>query len=458
MKCTDLATPVFEKTNARWPSLPDGGQRRPRRDYRASCISVLLGMALCSGALAGAQASELGDLLLNVLQHPQLRAAAHQTEAAQAMQEAAAGKYLGSAVLSTGWHRYEEQRIVGIYTPGSSRAPLSSERIAQTGVNYSLPVDLFGVIAANRERARHDLTAAELLGRQQTLLKLHQATGAYLTLQSLLKQREALNLARMRIEATDRRVRKEFELGKAAGVDALYTESEVAHLKADEAVLDGALAQAQADFAEATGQTGFVPTDRLLRIPRWESSADAPLAVQIAEARQQSAQAQADESRRALLPSFTLDANYFRNNAPGGEQRDTWAVGGVISLPLGVAQYRIADAQKFTALAAAEQSTAARRDSERTLAGLRAGYDSAVADAGAMEKEVSYRAEVAQVEQSMQRLGNQTLENLFRHERDLLDARYRLALAKARAAAAWSAAQVVVGLPTDTYIARMDAQ
>ena len=415
--------------------------------------AFLLAITLGTGASAG----ELGDLLFKALQHPQLRAAAQQTEAAQALQDAASGRYFGSAVLSAGWHRYEDKRIVGIYTPGTAMLPLSANSMAQMGVNYSLPVDVFGVIAANQERARNDLRASELLGRQQTLLKLHQAANAYLTLQSLLKQREALDLSRQRVEATYRRVRKEFELGKAAGVDARYAESELARLNADEAVLGGAVAQAQADFAEATGHPQFLPNTPKIHLPNWAASTDTVLPVQIAEARQQSAQAQAEESRRALLPSFTLDANYFRSNVLGGEHRDTWVMGGVLSLPLGVAQYRLASAQKFVAAAAVEQSEAAQRDSERQLTSLRAAYESGLADAAAMEKEVGYREEVAHVQQNMQQLGNQTLENLFRHERDLLDARYRLALAKARAAVAWSAAQVVIGLPTDTYIARMDA-
>jgi len=130
----------------------------------------------------------------------------------------------------------------------------------------------------------------------------------------------------------------------------------------------------------------------------------------------------------------------------------------VVSLPLGATQYRQADAQRLNARAAAEQSEAAARDSTRQLANLRAAYDAAAADALAVDKEAAYREQVAAVQREMQRLGSQTLENLFRHERDLLDARFRLAQARARAGAAWSAAQVLTGLPTENYIARMDAK
>jgi outer membrane protein TolC len=404
------------------------------------------------------QAGELGDLLQAALLHPQARAAASQAEAAQVQKDAATGRYFGSGALSAGRHNYEGPRVVGVYTPGTPAVPLISDRISQAGLAYSLPVDLFGVIAANRERAQRDLDAAELLARQQTLLKLHQTASSYLTLQALLKQREALALYRQRVEATHSRIKKEVELGKAAGVDARYAESELARMVADEAVLNGALIQAQADLEEACSRDKFLPTRDDIHVPAWEDAApDATLPARIAQARSEAARAQADESRRALLPSLSLDANYFRN-VGGGDYRDTWAVGGVVSLPLGVTQYRQADVQRLNARAAAEQSEAAARDSARQLANLRAAYDAAAADALAMEQEVAYREQVAAVQREMQRLGSQTLENLFQHERNLLDARYRLAQARARAGVTWSAAQVLTGLPTENYIARMDAK
>lgn len=404
------------------------------------------------------QAGELGDLLQATLQHPQVRAAASQSGAAQAQLEAAGGRYFGSAALSAGWHQYEDRRVVGVFTPTTPGIPLISDKSSQTGLTYSLPVDVFGVIAANRERAKHDLAAAELLARQQTLLKLHQTASAYATLQALLKQREALAFYRQRVAATHQRILREVELGKTAGVEARYAESELARVAADEAQLDGALVQAQADLAEASGREKVLPDHAEIRVPAWEGVAtDATLPAQIALARREAARAQADEGRQALYPALSLDANYFRN-AGGGDHRDTWALGGVISLPLGVSQYKQAQAQRLNAQAAREQSEAAARDSERQLASLHAAYDAAMADARAMEKEVAYRDQVAAVQREMQRLGSQTLENLFRHERDLLDARYRLAQARARAAVAWSAVQVLAGLPTETYIARMDAK
>lgn len=421
---------------------------KPLFRFSASLLALALGFP--------AQAGELGDLLRAALDHPQIQAAMAQAGAAEARKDAADGRYFGNASLSAGWHRYEDQRVVGMFIPGAPGLPLLSNQITQAGVNYSLPVDLFGVIAASRERAQQDLNAAHLVARQQTLLKLHQTASAYLTLQALLRQKEALTPYRNRVEATMTRVQREVDLGKAAGVDARYAESERARLAADETALDGAINQTQADLAEASGREKFYPSLPSTQAPPWDAAAaEASLPAQLAQAREAAARAQADEARRALYPTLSMDANFFRN-AGGGDERDTWAVGGVVSLPLGVSAYKQVEAQKLAAQAAGGESDAARRDVERQLASLHAAYDSARAEIAAMEREIVYREQVVAVQSEMQRLGSQTLENLFRHERDLLDARYRLAQAQARAAAAWSSAQVVIGLDAETYIARMD--
>ena len=417
----------------------------------------LFSLPLLLLSLAG-HAGELGELLQAALQHPQSRAAEIQSEAARAQQSAASGRYFGSAVLSAGWHEYEAQRVVGVYTPTTLPPPLIARDISQLGVSYSLPIDLAGVIAAARERARNDLAGAELAARQQTLLKLHQAGSAYHTLLAAEYQEDALARTRQRVEATHARILKEVELGHTAGVEARFAASELMRLAADSAALYGAIAQARADLAEAVGHPVSMPARQAAVIPAWEEIAPAAtLPARLAEAKRDAARAQADESRRALYPALSLDANYFHNQG-GGDSRDTWAVGGVVSLPLGVSQYREADARRLGAQAAGEQHKAALREAERQFATLHAAYDAAVADVRALEKEAEYREEVAAVQREMQRLGSQTLENLFRHERDLLDARYRLAQAKARAIAAWSAAQVLAGVPAATYIARMDAQ
>jgi len=69
---------------------------------------------------------------------------------------------------------------------------------------------------------------------------------------------------------------------------------------------------------------------------------------------------------------------------------------------------------------------------------------------------VSYRSEVVEVEQKKWQLGAQTLENLLRQRRDLLDAQYRLADARTRTVTAWSSAQVLAGIEPTAYIEQLD--
>jgi outer membrane protein TolC len=428
--------------------------KRPRFGRRIGVCAALL----CAALACGARAGELGDLLVTVVQHPTIRATNRQVEAAQMQVEAATGRYYGSAMATAGYHTYEDKRIVGVFAPGRTLASLTSDQISQIGLSYSLPVDVFGVIASSKERAKNDVQAAQLLGRQQVLMKMNQAANAYVTLQSLAKQRDALNQSRKRIESTYERVQAEFKLGKASGVDFKYAESEVARLRADQAILDGATTQVQADIQEATEVAGFTPKSGEISVPAWLPPAQDSLAVQIAKTKQRSAVAQADEARKSLRPSFNLDANYTYNADMASDHRTVWALGGTISIPIGVSQYRQADAQALAAAAAAEQTDAAARDSDRQVASLHSAYDTALADLEAMGKEIAYREEIAHVQQKMQRLGSQTLENLFKHERDLLDARFRQIQAKARAAAAWSAAQIVIGIAADAYITQMDAK
>lgn len=257
--------------------------------------------------------------------------------------------------------------------------------------------------------------------------------------------------------ASHDRLVNEVRLGKTAAVEAKNAESELARLRAEEAALAGRVAEAHASLVEACGrEPAHAVAD--ITVPAWTQAApEATLPARLAEARAEAATAQAREARRALYPRLDLVADYTEHFG-AGTNRDTWSAGMVASLPLGTTPYRSAEAQKLAAEAAGSGREAARRESERQLATLKAAYDAALADADAVAQEIAWREDVVRVQNEMARLGSQTLENLFRHERDLLDARSRHAEARARAAAAWSAAQVILGTPPQTYIASLDTK
>ncbi len=400
---------------------------------------------------------EFSSLLQGVLTHPSVTAAKDNANAAQYQMDAATDQYFGSGTLSSGWHQFEGQRIVGVFVPGIT--PLISDKIIQSGASYSIPVDLFGIISANKERSKQELGVAEFSAQQQVLFKLHQASTAYLVLQSLEKQKQALALYKKRVELTLRRMTTEVELGRAARVDELYVESEFSRVSADQAVLETQIEKAQADILEASGISGFLPISIRISIPAWEvGDASSTLPVKIASSQSAAAKARSEEARTAMMPAISLDTSYFNYATPSNLSRNFWQVGGVVSIPLGKTQFSQYEAQKLKARAAEETSQSVLRESERQLSELRSAYQAAVSDASAMEQEIAYRQKVVEVQRQMQKLGNQTLENLFTHERDLLDAQVRFFQAQARAAIVWSAAQVLFGAPVETYIAEMESK
>jgi outer membrane protein TolC len=416
---------------------------------------ALIGTAITTGNAA--YAGDLGDLLRESLLHPAVLATVSQSQAAQMQEEAAAGRYWGSATVAANSRRYESLRTIGNYAPGTLPLPPLADRIGQFGIAYSLPVDVFGAIHANNERARYDSEMARLVERQQTLAKLHQTAAAFLALQALGAQREALAVTRHRVDLTYQRIRKEVTLGRAAGVDLRLAESELARLTADDAALAAEFAKADASLAESTGRREFRPNAAEVTVPAWEA-VDTTLTADIAKARANSARSQLKEAQRALLPAVSFDMNYAQYSASSNVRRDTWFVGVSVTLPVSVSQYKQTSAQRLSAESADRLAESASRDSARMIEELHGGYEAAVAEMAALQKEVSYRKEVVEVEEQMQRLGSQTLENFFTHERELLDARYRLAQARARAIIAWSAARIVGGSSTEDYIVRLDAK
>lgn len=94
-------------------------------------------------------ASELTDLLQRTLDNPSIAARTGQTEAARHDVDAADLRYFGHASLFASRTRFEDARVVGIFTPGLTPFPVPvAQDINQYAVTYTLPVDVFGVIAA----------------------------------------------------------------------------------------------------------------------------------------------------------------------------------------------------------------------------------------------------------------------------------------------------------------------
>lgn len=403
----------------------------------------------------GAQAGELADLLHASLEHPRAAARAGDVTAAGEDLKATEARYYGQGSLVAGLTRYEHPRVVGMFTPGDPTPADTSRNIARAGVVYSLPVDVFGVLAKARERAESNLQAARLIAAQDRLSRLHQTASTWFRLQALSRQSEALGKLKASVTASRDRLVKEVTLGKSARVGQRLAESEFQRVLADEAQLQAQVDTALAELEEAAGASRR-PADANIPLPLWhEASLAETLPVKLAATRAASARARADESRRGNRPQLSLNGSWFDQHGSGADNA-VWEAGVQLAVPLTPSGWRQSDAEMARARGAEDERRAVERDTAKQLASLKAAYDSARATVAALEAESVYRTEVVTVEREKTRLGAQTLENLLRTERDLLDAEYRLASSRAQAAYAWSAAQVLAGAPEAEYIEKLE--
>lgn len=406
-------------------------------------------------ASATVQAGELADWLRASLDHPRAAARAGDVAAAGEDLKAAEARYYGQGSLVAGLSRYEHPRVVGIFTPGDPTPADTSRDIARAGVVYSLPIDLFGVVAKARERGESNLQAARLSQTQDRMARLHQTAAAWFRLQALSRQAEALGKLKASVTAFRDRLVKEVSLGKSARVNQRLAESEYQRVLADEAQLAAQVDTALAELEEASGQ-GRPPAEAAIPLPAWrEPVLTEALPVKLATTRAAGARARAEESRRGNRPQLSLNGSWFDQHGDGADN-EVWEAGVQVVLPLTPSGWRSTDAEAARARAAEDERRAVERDTVKQLASLKAAYDSARAGVTALEAEAAFRTEVVAVEREKTRLGAQTLENLLRTERDLLDAEYRLASTRAQAAYAWSAAQVLAGTPETEYIETLD--
>ena len=430
--------------------IPVGCAWRTLRRFGARGAPYLLALAC-----VGAQAGDLADLLRASLEHPRAAARTGDVAAAGEDLKAAEARYYGQGSLVAGLSRYEHPRVVGAYTPGDPMPADTSRDIARAGVVYSLPIDLFGVVAKARERAESNLQATRLVQSQDRIARLHQTAAAWFRLQALSRQGEALGKLKASVTAFRDRLMKEVALGKSARVNQRLAESEYQRVLADEAQLAAQVDAALAELEEATGQRRQ-PLDPNIPLPPWREMVLAEtLPVKLAATRAAAARARAEESRRGNRPQLSLNGSWFDQHG-GGADNAVWEAGVQLAVPLTPSGWRASDAEAARAGVAEDERRAVERDTAKQLASLKAAYDSARAAVAALEAEMAYRSEVVTVEREKTRLGAQTLENLLRTERDLLDAEYRLASSRAQAAYAWSAAQVLAGTPEAEYIETLE--
>lgn len=398
---------------------------------------------------------ELAEVLRETHDHPAVAAAAGRVDAAREQVSAASRHYLGSGGLMAEAARYEDQRFVGVLSPAALAHPPFARDLLSYGVSYTVPIDWAGVIAAARRAGESNLTAAHIAERQTALLKLHGATSAYVHLQALQQQQEVLAVQRERVRQTVERVQVQVETEQASTAQLRLAQAELARLQSDEVRLGGEIAAEQAALEEATGRR-LLPSEMAIGIPRWErDSSTGLLPSALADAQAQAAAAQVQELRRSLWPALTADAEYVQFDG-NDYSPDAWSISARLTVPIAPSAWKRVDAAQSQARAAVQEQRATERQAQRDWTALQSAYQTARADAGALEKEVEARREVVRVQAELQRVGLTSLEDFLRQQRDLLEAEARLTQARAGAVISWSAAQVLLGSEPEDYITTLD--
>ncbi|OIR07743.1 outer membrane efflux protein [mine drainage metagenome] len=419
--------------------------------WQQTALSVLLGISLAGIA----QASDLTDLLRQTLDNPGISARELQSQAASEDATAANMRYFGQASVFAGQTRYESPRIVGVFAPGVTPLPVPvSNDITQYGVNYHLPVDVFGSIAAERQQAQAGKETAQLLERQETLLRLHQTLGAYVRLQALAAQSQALQAEQKQLEVYADRVREEVKLGRTAKIDLSLVQSDLARLAAQQAIFVGNQRAALAAL-KASANAAEPAISANIGVPALQNTdAQASLPVLLAKEQESAADAANQKAHRNLYPAFSVDSQYANFNGGGlaTQPHNIWSVGINMNIPIDPVGMKSASAASQRAQVAQQQAQAAQADTIAQLATLEANYQSALGNASALAAEVEHRQEVVTIQREKWRLGASTMDELLYQERNLLDVQYAYADARAQAATAWSGMQVLLGTPSAEYI------
>lgn len=432
-------------------SMNCGCKGRREKRMRRQMVSVLMAGFFASPGWGG----ELAEVLRETRDHPAVAAAAGRVDAAQQQLSATRSRYLGTGGVMAEAARYEDQRFVGVLSPAALAHPPFARDLLSYGVSYTVPIDWAGVIAEARRAGRSNLAAARFAERQTALLKLHEATSAYVHLQALQQQQEVLAVQRERVRQTVERVQVQVETEQASTAQLRLAQAEQARLQSDEVRLSGEVAAEQAALEETTGRR-LLPSEMTISIPPWKSDSSTDfLPSALANAQAQAAAAQAHELSRSLWPALAAGAEYVQFDG-NDHSPDAWSMSARLTVPIDPSAWKRVAAAQAQARAATQEKQATERQAQRDWTALQSAYQAARADVGALEKEVEARREVVRVQAELQRVGLASLEDFLRQQRDLLEAEARLIQARAGAVISWSAAQVLLGSEPEDYINSLD--
>jgi outer membrane protein TolC len=312
---------------------------------------VLLVLALCRPLKAqdpNAPRLSLRDAVERALaHHPTLGASRARREAADAaVAEASATRWPTLSVSGSATQFQQPMIVYPIHAFTPNETPPFDETLFQATAEGSYTLFDGGARGARIRVAGSRAAAAEASLSEAQIALVESVAAAYLQILSRQEVLEAQAEALAALAAELARVRRLFEVGRAAAVEILRVEAAIASSEAEQARLAASLDLAERDLARLTGEplpgvraarlVGVSLVDPTLpsREPAVNKAREASPTLRMAEEELQAAQAEVALARSAGLPGLKVVGRYVDWGSASGENALEWNVGLQVSYPV----------------------------------------------------------------------------------------------------------------------------
>lgn len=342
--------------------------------------------------------------------------------------------------------QYQKPMIVNPihdFQPGET--PPFDETLIQGGANLSWTLlDAGGSRRARIDRSKSEAGAAAsaLSATRQSLLS--DVASAYLDALGLQELRTAHDRRIAALEAELKRVRQRFEVGRAARLEILRVEAELAGADAERVAVNARLEVARRELARLTGLSpasvesrGLTPLRlRDSSVPNRETLAARARArspvVQRARRVRRAAEASVAVARGQRWPDLELAGSWVDRGSADGDFESEWSVGLQLSLPVYSggrigSEVTRAEAERRRA---GEELRVAEKTIERAVDRAASRVDETLARIRSLERATSRSEEVVRIERLRLDEGRGIQTDYLDAEASLLAVRARLVEAR----------------------------
>lgn len=375
--------------------------------------------------------------------YPSIGAARAETEAARATLDRASSAWFPAISLDASITRFSDAMVVyPLHELDIQRVPPFDETLTRAGTTLSYTLFDGFQRGAGIRRARADLGVAEAHegGARQDLIA--HIASTYL---DILGLREVLDAGDDRIAALEAelsRVERLFGVGRAARLEVVRVEAELATARADRVAVAGALDVAERMLARLIDEpVEQARSDRLLPVSLHEAAVpidpsrladrvvDRNSAVERARRQQDAAAAAVSLARSSWWPRLDLTGNLIDYGSPNTDNQLEWSIGLAARWPLFTGLSRSHDVARAVARrrAAAEAVRLAEIEARQAVERTHSAVLEAAARVASLRAALVSLEEVAHIERLRLDAGTGVQTDFLRAQAELLATRASLA-------------------------------